>query len=125
MANQIRRSHSRRMTAAAPPSRRHYVAEVRLDRAMHLDGQLIAIAVLGGAGGHANPALADAILLDIGLLGALEADADIARQDLRVVIGALRIDRQPVREFVRACLVLAHSSASISFFNASGVVVGA
>ena len=53
---------------------------------MHLDGQRIAKAVLGVAGGHAHPALADAIFLDIGLLDALEADADA---DGEVEFGAL------------------------------------
>jgi len=67
---------------------------IRLDRAVHLDGQRVAVTILGVAGGDAHPALADAIFLDIGLLGALEADADVARQYRFVVIGAARIDRQ-------------------------------
>src|SRR3954463_14837182 len=113
------------MTVGGTASGRLFVPEIRLDRAVHLDCQLIAVAVLGGAGGHADPALADAIFLDVGLLDALEADADVARQNLRVVVRALWIDRQAVRQFVRSGLVLAHSSASVYFFNASGVVVGA
>ena len=52
------------------------------------------MAILRIANGHAYPALAHAIFLDIGLLHALEADADVAREDLGVVIGAARIDAQ-------------------------------
>src|SRR5689334_22687173 len=102
------------MTADKGISGRLLIAEIRLDRTVDLDGQRIAVAVLGIAGGDADPAFADAVFLDIGLLDALEADADIARQDLGVVIGALRIDRQAVGQLVRSGLVLAHSSASIS-----------
>ena len=88
------------------------IPEIRLHRPVHLDGQRVAVAVLGIAGGDADPAFADAVLLDIGLLDALEADADIARQDVRVVIGAVRIDRQAVRKFV-AHDCLAHNRVSI------------
>src|SRR5262245_8275316 len=48
------------------------VAEIRFDRAVHLDGQGIAVTVLGIACGHAHPAFADAVFLDIGFLDALE-----------------------------------------------------
>src|SRR5438309_436652 len=48
------------------------VAEIRLDRSVDLDGQRIAVAVLGITRGDAHPAFADAIFLDIGLLDALE-----------------------------------------------------
>src|SRR5690348_10361777 len=65
--------------------------EVRLDRAGELDGQRIAMAVPGVAGRDTYPALADAILLDVVLLDALEADADVARKDRRVVIRAAGI----------------------------------
>src|SRR6516162_9888611 len=78
------------------------VPKIRLDRAVHLDGQRVAVAVLGVAGGDAHPALANAIFLDIGLLDALEADADIARENFGVVIRTARIDRQAVRQLV-AC----------------------
>src|SRR3954465_8214004 len=96
---------------------------------MHLDGQGIAEAVLGIAGGDADPAFADAVFLDIGLLGALEADADVARKQFLIVMRALRVGGEPVRKcrtrgFV-GLVVLAHSSASISFFNPSGLAVGA
>src|SRR6187455_3736739 len=98
-----------------------FVAEIRLDRAMHLDRQRIAVAVLGVAGGDTDPALADAIFLDIGLLDALEANADVAREDLGIVIRAVRIDRKTVGKLVVHRFVgLAHSSASISFLIPSG-----
>src|SRR5688572_15166761 len=97
------------------------VPEIRLDRAVHLAGQGIAEAVLGVARGDAHPALADAIFLDIGLLGALEADADVALQQFLVVIGALRVGGEPVRKRVAHGLVLlVHSSASISLVRPSG-----
>src|ERR1700761_4548787 len=102
------------------------IPEIRLGRAVHLDGQRIAVSILGIAGGDAHPALADAIFLDIGLLDALEADADVARQDRFIVVWAARIDRQAVREHVVLCFVLfVHNSASMSFFRPCGVVVGA
>ena len=46
---------------------------------MHLDGERVAVAVPGIAGGHSHPAFADAIFFDIGLRDSLEADADVAR----------------------------------------------
>ena len=70
--------------------------EIGLDQALQLDGDGIALAVDGLADGQAHPALADAIFLDIGLLDALEAYADAARQDRVVIIGALWIDAQAV-----------------------------
>src|SRR5713226_6867574 len=79
---------------------RRLVAEIRLHRAVDLDGERIAIAILGGARGHAHPALADAILLDIGFLDALESNADVARQHLLIVVRAFRIGRQTVRQLV-------------------------
>src|SRR5204862_2642162 len=93
---------------------------------MDLDRQGIAVAVLGIPCGDADPALADAIFLDIGFLGALEADADVAREQLFIVIGAVRVGRQAVRKLLgRGFAFLVHSSASISLFNPSGVTVGA
>src|SRR5436190_20571315 len=107
-------------------SGRRLVAEIRFDRAVHLDRQRVAVAVLGVAGGDAHPALADAIFLDVGFLDALETNADVAREDIGIVIRAVRIDRQTVGEFVVHRFVgLAHSSASISLRSPSGVTVGA
>src|SRR6478609_4322937 len=108
------------------PLGRRLVAEIRLDRAMNLDGQRVAVAVFGIPRGDADPALADAIFLDIGFLGALEADTDVAREQFLVVVRAARIGRQAVRKRVgRGFAFLVHSSASISFLNPSGVTVGA
>src|ERR1700753_2653302 len=89
---------------------------------MRLDGERIAVAILGGAGGHAHPAFADAVFLDIGLLDALEANADISRQDRLVVVRALRVGGETVRQFV---VFVVHSNASISFVIPSGLAVGA
>src|SRR5579872_4913691 len=103
------------------------IPKIRLDRTVDFNRQRIAVAALGIAGGDANPALADAIFLDIGFFDALEANADVARQDRLVVIRALRIDREAVRQLVGAggFVFLVHNSASISFLSAPGVVVGA
>src|SRR6185312_4553334 len=107
-------------------SGRLLIPKIRLDRAVHLDRQRIAETVLGIACGHAHPALADAIFLDIGLLDALEADAHVAREHLLVVVGAARIDREPVRQLVAGRFAfIVHSSASMSFFSPCGVAVGA
>src|SRR3979411_2536238 len=65
-------------------SGRRLVAEIRLDRAVHLDGQRVAVTVLGVAGGDAHPALADAVFLDIGFLDALEADTEIATEEIGI-----------------------------------------
>src|SRR3569832_1695879 len=99
---------------ARPPSRGVretrllLVPEIRLDRPVHLDGQRITVAVLGIARGDADPAFADTVLLDIGLLDTLEADADVPRQDVRVVIWAVRVAREAVGKFV-AHWCLAHT----------------
>src|ERR1700733_4804983 len=111
-------------------SGRRLVAEIRFDRAMDLDRQRIAVAIPGVAGGDADPAFADAIFLDIGLLDALEADADVARQDRFIIVRALRIGAQAIGRLLARLLflgvvVLVHSRASISFLRDSGVAVGA
>src|SRR6267154_1961399 len=111
-------------------SGRRLVAKVRLHRAVHLDGERIAVAVLGVACRDPHPALADAILLDVGFLDALEANADIARQHVGIVVRAFRISREPVRQLVRQLvshriILLVHSSASISLESPSGFAVGA
>src|SRR5882757_4502413 len=107
-------------------SRRRLVAKIRLDRTVHLQRQRVAVAVLGVAGGNAHPAFADAIFLDIGFLDALEANADVAREYLLIVVGALRIGRQAIRQLIADGFVLViHSNASISLFSPSGVAVGA
>ena len=82
-----------------PPSRAlrlFVIFEIWLDLAGELHRQWIAKAVLGLASGHPNPALAHAIFLDIGLLGAFEADADVARQRFLAEIGAARVVGEPV-----------------------------
>src|ERR1700722_15839667 len=61
-----------------------FIPKIRLDRTLNLQRQRIAVAILGVAGGHAHPAFADAILLDVGFLDALEANADVAREHIGV-----------------------------------------
>src|SRR5262249_42477871 len=119
-------SRDSRVRCSASPRIDHWpksllVPEIRLHGAADLYGQRIAVAVLGVAGGDTHPALADTIFLDIGLLDALEANAHVARQNIRVVIRALRIDRQAVRQLIvrltrLGLVLLVHNSASISFF---------
>src|SRR5580700_1574853 len=75
-------------------------AKIRLDRAAQLDGHGISVPVLGGRMCDPNPAFADAIFLDIGLLDALEADADAALEQLGIVIGAGRVVGEAVRRSV-------------------------
>src|ERR1043166_5869649 len=55
-----------------------FLLEVGLDLAGELDGERIALAVDGLADGDTDPALADAVLLDVGLFLAVELDADAA-----------------------------------------------
>src|SRR5690606_5461775 len=72
------------------------VPEIGFDRALELDGHRVAEAIAGLAGRDADPALAHAIFLDVGLLLALEADSDAAPQGLGVEEGALRVDREAI-----------------------------
>src|SRR6185437_1711645 len=87
---------SRTSLMLTPGSAGRLVLEIGFDRAGQLDGQRTAVAVLGGARLYADPAFADAVLFDVVLLGALEADADVALQRLGVEPGAGRIDREAV-----------------------------
>jgi hypothetical protein len=61
-----------------------------------LDGQRIALAVDRLADGDADPALADAIFLDIGLLLTVELYADAARLQRLVVVRALGVGREAI-----------------------------
>src|SRR5204862_5457787 len=67
-----------------------------LDRAAELDRERIAKTVLRVPRGHADPAFADAVFLHVGLLDALEADANAAFQEVGVVIGAGGVRGQAV-----------------------------
>jgi len=69
-----------------------------LDLALKLNGQGFAGPVDRGADRHPDPALADAIFEDVGFLGPIEFDANAPLQQLLVVIGALRAERQAVGE---------------------------
>ena len=83
------------------------ILKIGLDLAVVLDRQLLALAIERLAHRQAHPALADAIFLDIGLLGALEADADAALQQGGVVVGAVRVVRQAVGRGIGHCTYLA------------------
>src|SRR5213593_1666813 len=72
------------------------VPEIGFDRPLERDQQGVAVTVLGLAGRHPDPALADAVFLNVVLLDALEADADVARQHVGIIIGAVRIVRETV-----------------------------
>src|SRR5437763_15337740 len=72
------------------------------DRSSELDRQWIAKAILGLADFGADPAFADAVLADICLFDALEANANVVLERLGVVIGATRVVGQPIgRRIVR------------------------
>src|SRR5580700_8422226 len=75
-------------------------SEIRLDRAGKLDGQRVAVTVLALAGLDADPAFADAIFGDVGFLDALEAHADVALQELGVVVGTTRVVREAIGQGV-------------------------
>src|SRR5690606_2815615 len=72
------------------------VVPERLHHAGVLEGHGVAMAVEGAASGDADPALADAVLLDVLALLAVEQHADPALQGGGVVEGALRIDGEAV-----------------------------
>src|SRR3954468_23772832 len=102
MGEEIGRVTSRtsriRMDVVSPafPGSGGLVPEIWFDRTVDLDGERVAVTIFGVAGGHAHPALADAILLDVGFLDSFEANTDIARQQFFVVVGALWIGRQTI-----------------------------
>src|ERR1700730_7130088 len=95
IAPRRRTAQSRATTerAAGSPFRR-IAAEIRLHPAAQLDGQRHAAPVYRLADGDADPALADAVFLDRGLLDAVEADAHPPLEERRVVMRAFRIVRQ-------------------------------
>src|SRR5690606_17809692 len=66
------------------------------DLALELDRQRLAAAIQGLAGGDADPALADAVLLHVAALDALEAHADAALERGGVVMGAARVVAEAV-----------------------------
>ncbi len=74
--------------------------EIGLDGAVQLDRHGVAVTVEALAGGDADPALAHAIFLDVGLLLAVEADADAAREQRLVVMRAPGIGAEPVGQGV-------------------------
>ena len=67
---------------------------------LKLDRHGVSGAILRFACNDANPAFADAILFDVGLLDAVEADADFALQNLFVEVRALWVVAKPVRKFI-------------------------
>src|SRR5262249_16754286 len=67
------------------------VPEIGLDRPLECDQQRVPMAVLGLARRHPDPPFADAVFLDVVLLDAFEADADVACQHVGIIIGAVRI----------------------------------
>src|SRR5690606_11511268 len=74
------------------------VEQVGLDLALEFHRHRVAAAVEGLADDHADPALADAVLLDVGALLAVEADADAPLQQGGVVVRAARVEGQAVGE---------------------------
>ena len=74
--------------------------QIRFHGAFELLGHGVAVAVGGLAEGYADPAFADAVFLDIGFLGAVEADADAAFEQGLVEIRAGRVGAETVGEGV-------------------------
>jgi hypothetical protein len=73
-----------------------HIPVIRLHGALQLDRHRIARPVPGDARGEADPAFADAVLINVGLLHPLEADADAALQRRCVVEGAVGISGQAI-----------------------------
>lgn len=67
-----------------------------LDGALDGDQHGVAVAILGLGGGDLHPAFADAVLLDIGALLAVHANADFVLEALRHMVRAARVGRQAV-----------------------------
>src|SRR5206468_1571904 len=66
------------------------------DLSLDLDQKRLAVTVERLACGHADPAFADAVFLDVVPLLAVEADAHVVFEDGRHVVRAARVDRQAV-----------------------------
>lgn len=67
-----------------------------LDGALDGDQHGVAVAILGLGGGDLHPTFADAVLLDIGALLAVHANADLVLEALRHMVRAARVGRQTV-----------------------------
>ena len=67
---------------------------------MELDQQRIPVTINPFSRSHANPAFADAILLDILLLRAVKSDPHVAFKNRFVIVRAFRIDAEAVWKFV-------------------------
>src|SRR5262249_333405 len=85
-----------RLALRSPARRILLRPEIGFHRPGELDREWIAIAVARVAGGDADPAPADAVFLNVGLLDALEAHADVTCQHVGVVIGTVGISREAV-----------------------------
>lgn len=67
-----------------------------LDGALDGDQHGVAVAILGLGGGDLHPTFADAVLLDIGALLAVHANADLVLEALGHMVRAARVGRQAV-----------------------------
>lgn len=67
-----------------------------LDGALDGDQHGVAVAILGLGGGDLHPTFADAVLLDIGALLAVHANADLVLEALCHMVRAARVGRQAV-----------------------------
>lgn len=67
-----------------------------LDGALDGDQHGVAVAILGLGGGDLHPTFADAVLLDIGALLAVYANADLVLEALCHMVRAARVGRQTV-----------------------------
>ena len=73
---------------------------IRLDLAFEFHRDRAALAVDGFSGRNADPAFRNAIFFHVGFLDTVEANADLALENLPVIVRVLGIDRETVGECV-------------------------
>ena len=71
----------------------------RFDLALQFQQHGLALAVERLGRGDLDPAFAQAILIDVETFLVVETDADVVLEHLGVVVGAARIDGEPVRQW--------------------------
>src|SRR5690349_11280192 len=95
----MRRSISA-ISLSGSSSVRFHVPEIRFDFAVEFNGERIAVTIDGLTDRDTDPAFTHAILIDIFALLAVEADTDVALQQVLVVVGTARVGGEAVGEGV-------------------------
>eukprot|EP01013_Petalomonas_cantuscygni_P041972 TRINITY_DN75312_c0_g1_i1.p1 TRINITY_DN75312_c0_g1~~TRINITY_DN75312_c0_g1_i1.p1 ORF type:complete len:123 (+),score=15.16 TRINITY_DN75312_c0_g1_i1:153-521(+) len=91
-----------------------------LDLALELQRERLALAVERLAGGHTDPAFGHAILFDICLFGAVEADTDLTLQQVCIMKLAVGIKGEAVRKRVGHEKLFASESGNCKRSGANG-----